>query len=915
MATLPRLALVLALAFACALLPSAASSHAQLRRLATDDTAACTAAAASSPFASYLTAIPEAGGLRTCAAANVNDLVTALSAPGSKCQLTTLISLFTSASDPDVAAFMEFLNALFAGLSTSSASASTSGAAAAAPTAASVLASWSTNATKTQGFCNAMNSKVGPCAEALIPALLGILRKGPKCCGALAQYADVLTLITPAGKSAEQALFDLINGLHRTMCTVAGDDTLCGQGLLHYLASVASTSGAKSLLTALVFDGGLPLYVLPDTGTCAALDATSIPSRLVSGASIPYFASSCCAAGLAALLEAVDRSLARLTGNTVPETLNLIAARQAAAKATQFQAFYSAIPKCAFKQSCSGPAFVLPSSFGTAPAESRAGLAAKTAQPKGVACTRVDVCDADKVCSSVCQPGSARIAPWAARALAFQRNQSYDKSLCYTQLPGTHNSATTLARGYGNRDQLFNKLLNASNPNSFMRTNNHFLSLEDQLRIGARFLEIDVHYFGGALHSGHCSRVSFSLIDDASAALVAGLTSLLAGGDSAAATSSAVTVEWDASLFGCLPSLSGIRAEEQRLQRDSLAEVAAWLTRNPRELVVLYSEVGTEVAKFAKLPALLQLYTEAFGDLLFTPADLKAKGGSWDEFTLSELIGDGKRVILVTTPTANELMFQLTKLCAGWADIPGGAKAAGATSLWGQKYNKGSLVRAYQSALRYATLSENDLKGGGAVAAANASASDPTDVAPATLPTFVNAGVNFLAPDGLDGAAMEAMVWSWAPKEPSAGDTAAEVSAADGRWYGVADKAAIKNVACVGASDRAAWKVVAQGAACPSGFVAGAPHLAIENAALVAALRATGASATAQLALDLSTFPAISAADEKEFESASAASPSAGGSSGSSTPLPGSAASSSGAAVGALWLSALLSLWFSVDRV
>lgn len=433
-----------------------------------------------------------------------------------------------------------------------------------------------------------------------------------------------------------------------------------------------------------------------------------------------------------------------------------------------------------------------------------------------------------------------------------------------------------------------------------------FLSLEDQLRIGARFLEIDVHYFGGEIRSGHCSRVSFSLIDDASATLVAGLSSILAGGDGAAAA----TVEWDSALFGCLPSLSGIRAEEQRLQKDSLAEVASWLKSNPKELVIIYSEVGSELTKFTKVPALLKLYTDAFGDMVFTPADLKAKGGSWNEFTLSELISEGKRVILVTTPTENDLMFKMTALCEGWSDVPGGRSGTG--TLWGKTYNSGSLVRAYQSVLHYATFSEDDLKGGtSANTSTAASASDPTDVITATLPTFVNAGVNIVAPDSLDGATMEAMVWSWAAKEPSAGDTVAEVSAADGRWYGVVDKASIKNVACVSSSDRMAWTIVAQGSSCPSGSVAGAPQLAIENAALVAALRATSATATAQLAIDISTFPAISAADEKEFETASANSPSAGGFSGDKVTPTSSARSSWSAAFGSLWMSTLAAIWFA----
>lgn len=454
---------------AAAVASSPSSSH--LRRLADN---ACATSASSSPFAMYLTAIPETAGLRVCASANINDLVTALSAKESTCSLTTLVALFSSTSDADVNAFMELLSGLLAGLSSTNAT-STSSASASTTSVASFLSSWSKDATKTQGFCNAMNKKIGPCAQTLVPALFAILRKGPKCCDTLLQYADVVNVLVPPGKSAEQMLFDVVNGLHKTMCTVSGTaSTLCGQTLIDYLAT--TDSKAQSLLVAVLFKAGLPLYALPDSGTCAALDATKIPSRVVSGASIPYFASSCCSAGLASLLEAVDMPLAHLTGNTVPEMLNLITAKQDLKEAQQFKAFYDTIKTCSFAETCSNPAFVLPTNYGSAMTESSAGLAAKTAQPKGVVCTKVDVCDSKKVCSSVCSPGSVTIAPWAARALSFQRNGSYDKSLCYTELPATHNSAMNAARGYGNRDQLINKVLSASNPNSYMRTNNQVRS-------------------------------------------------------------------------------------------------------------------------------------------------------------------------------------------------------------------------------------------------------------------------------------------------------------------------------------------------------------------------------------------------------------------------------------------------------
>lgn len=428
-----------------------------------------------------------------------------------------------------------------------------------------------------------------------------------------------------------------------------------------------------------------------------------------------------------------------------------------------------------------------------------------------------------------------------------------------------------------------------------------FLSIVDQLSIGARFIEIDAHYYGGALHSGHCSRVSVSLIDDASATLVSELKTILAGGSSAT-----VTVEWQSSLFGCLPSLSGIRAEEARLQSDTVEEVSSWIKANPTELVIVYTEIGTELTAFSKVDALLKLYEDNFGDLIFTPADLKALGGSWDEFTLSELIGKGKRVILVTTPTENALMFGMWSLCAGWSDSPG-EKA----------YNSGSLVRVFKSALHYATLSEDELSSD---SESNSSlSSTPIGVTAATIPTFVSAGVNFVAPDGLDGATMKAMIWSWAEKEPSAGDVAVEISATNGRWYGVSDQSSIKNVACVSSSDRMSWKLVAQGSSCPSGFAVGFPQLAIENAALTAVLKASGRDATAQLDVDISAFSTISEADEKEFENSRFPSPftsGSGESGGSSTPTqstptsPGISRRFSGQC-GSLWLAALAAMWIT----
>ncbi|KAJ0397674.1 hypothetical protein P43SY_007747 [Pythium insidiosum] len=829
------------------------------------DAASCSAAVTNSPFASTLQSLPDVAGLRGCVALNLGNLTTAMAGPNAKCTLANLLEL---SSGTGLSTFSELAGALFSGFAAPNASSAAS--------LSTVLDSWTKDATKSTAFCKSMNDRIGPCVETLLPVFVGLMEKKAPCCGQLGTYLEVLKLVQPNGKTTLQMLYDVVNGLHLSLCSTTGSEsTLCAQPLLSFLADRVKTTGESSLLSALLFTAGVPLYALPDDSkaACAGLDTGKLPSRVTTmdgGGTTAYAALSCCATGYAALMESFDALLRQLTGNTMAETLNLITGLQAD-KTRQFKTPYATIKSCSFKETCAKPAYTLPADSAK-PVEGDSK--AKTARPSEITCKNVELCDADKVCSTVCEPGSVKIAPWVARAISHQRNLSYDQPLCWTQLPGSHNSATTLAKGYGNRDQLMNRVLDPSNAASFMRTNNQFVSITDQLNMGARFVELDVHYFAKMLHAGHCSRIDFAFLDDVSKSIVRSAEGLISAGS---LSDVSVLIEWQSSLFGCLPSLSGIRAEEQQPLADVLKEVATWVKAHPNDVLLLYADMGSEIEAFSKLDAVLELYKSTFGDLLFTPASLKTMpDGSWKKFKLSELVKSGQRVVLLSTPGANDLMFDLRKLCDGFKDIPSGSPGT-AGAIWGQKTNSGTLVRAYHSALHYATLSEDAVGGGGV----NGTASEPAVVDPKTLPVFVNAGVNILAPDSLDGAAMRAMVWSWAPREPSTGDTAVEISAKDGRWSGVADKASIKNVACVSTSDRLAWKIVAQGASCPSGFEWGAPKLAVENVALTAALSAaSGASATAQLNVDLSTFPVIPAGEDDAFEAAAGGSGGNGGGTG-----------------------------------
>ncbi|KAJ0399724.1 hypothetical protein ATCC90586_010315 [Pythium insidiosum] len=813
--------------------------------------AECDAATESNPLVDYLQAIPTTAGLRNCLAMNFAELLGALTP---QCSLNSIMTLFSS-SDPAMDVLAEFFGLFLAGLGTD----------ALPPGAlAALLSSWQLDATKNALFCGVLETQLAPCLETLVPALFRLVdqHKAP-CCEELSELLQFARMLAVPGKSLQHSMFDVFNGVHAAVCTRSAKG-LCGQPLFGFLARVVQQSQATSVLSPLVFRAGLSLFALPDgDAACDGLERGRVPSRVrADGSAFEFYAASCCATGLSTLLQSVDAIVTQLSGDTLAETLSLMAGLSDAGRS--FQSPYEAIRQCATKWQCVwAPEWL--STAGLSP-PTEYDPAPKTAKPHGVRCQERQWCDRDNVCSTVCQPGSVQVAPWVARATAFQRNLSYAQSLCMTQLAGSHNSATTLARGHGNRDQLVNKLLDPADANLFVRTNNQFLSLTDQLDIGARFLELDAKYFARSFRSGHCSRIDIPFLDDFSSNLAATVEDLVSS------AGQRVAVEWQSSLIGCLPSLGGLRAADHRLHRDSLQEIADWTARHPHDLVVLYTEIGDEIADFGKLDELLEMYEDVFGDVLFTPSDLARVGGDWNSFTLHDLIANGKRVVLGATPSGNRLMFKLSgnrlmfklsSLCDGWADIPRGSPSQSATSFWGQRMRTGKIVRAYRSALHYTVFSENEL--GGDVL--HGTEQEPDEVNATTLAKFVRAGVNILAPDGLDGATIAAMVWSWASNEPTPSAIAAVISASDGRWYGVRNATGVAHVACVSRADNAVvWRVIGHGQSCPTTFAPGSPRSGLENELLRQTLASSvGGRAFALLDLNLANFPRISVRDTTLF--------------------------------------------------
>jgi hypothetical protein len=190
--------------------------------------------------------------------------------------------------------------------------------------------------------------------------------------------------------------------------------------------------------------------------------------------------------------------------------------------------------------------------------------------PPGVSCTPAAWCDG-VVCSDVCARGSVALDPWLANAIRLQSRLSRALPLCYAPMLGTHNSAISLADGYGNLDRYFQQALkyikwaSADLRNSVLRTNDQWLSLTDQLNLGVRVIELDTHWIDGSLRIAHCGGLHLGALNTVVRAINLALKLLHR------------TIRWDTETLGCSPSLSSIPSQEQRSLTDALKEIKGWM--------------------------------------------------------------------------------------------------------------------------------------------------------------------------------------------------------------------------------------------------------------------------------------------------------------------------------------------------
>lgn len=369
--------------------------------------------------------------------------------------------------------------------------------------------------------------------------------------------------------------------------------------------------------------------------------------------------------------------------------------------------------------------------------------------PIDVNCDKIERCDKKGVCAIVCKHGSVQMDHWAQKALKLQRKLAYRRNFCSATLLGSHNSAINIADGYGVEDHVFEGYLHYFKwfkKGMTIHTNDQLFSLTDQLHMGVRFIELDVHWFDDDLHIAHCGGFKLKLLDGI--ITVFNDIAKILGTD----------IEWDSETIGCKPSMSSIPAKEQRPLKDALNELSMWLhaPENQDEFLIVFFDDETDLMKWNKVGKLLDYIKEYFAENeILRPLDL-AYNTKWPTF--EELLSVGKRVVFMSgidyLASGEEILFVKDTVC-NWQEphlplslFPDCHFHESATKTPGSPDNKLTIFRPETSEIEYGILN-----------AAGQFGINQNLLNEKSLPGVINCGINLPSPDNITPKRVEATIW------------------------------------------------------------------------------------------------------------------------------------------------------------
>eukprot|EP01026_Neomeris_dumetosa_P039188 TRINITY_DN320_c0_g1_i5.p1 TRINITY_DN320_c0_g1~~TRINITY_DN320_c0_g1_i5.p1 ORF type:complete len:478 (-),score=57.15 TRINITY_DN320_c0_g1_i5:483-1841(-) len=405
--------------------------------------------------------------------------------------------------------------------------------------------------------------------------------------------------------------------------------------------------------------------------------------------------------------------------------------------------------------------------------------------------------------------------------------------VCYQTFLGTHNSAITLANGYGNEDLQYEKYLRYikwilwNRSDQVFRTDNQWLSLTDQMNLGVRFIEVDVHWVEGALRVAHCGGFHVPLFDN-----MIHLVNIIA-------KALGHPMHWDTETLGCKPSLSAIPVGDQAYFIDDLREIRDWLnsTDNQEDFIILFLDAQPDLQHWGKLQLLLDQIDEVFPiEWIMTPPEKSALfPGMWPSVNMLKKLG--KRLVITTDANwgveiANRIFYREGPEMCGWTE-PSITKFVGPPQCefirreeLSQATNRtmeGVIFRPTNCALKYGPF--------------NCEFQPFEDNLPPqnseNLPYISDCSVNIPSPDSFTPALAASYIWSWAPNQPNNNEGGcAVISSRDGRWYSKECKVTNVPVACrLISGPRQLWTLSYKKPKghCPHGYLFDVPRTGKEN--------------------------------------------------------------------------------------
>ncbi|WP_111657974.1 PKD domain-containing protein [Isoalcanivorax indicus] len=416
---------------------------------------------------------------------------------------------------------------------------------------------------------------------------------------------------------------------------------------------------------------------------------------------------------------------------------------------------------------------------------------------------------------------------WAGQAMALQNRLGLELPWVHTQILATHNS--------------FNATTENMPPTLSGFDANQFYGVVDQLRMGVRGLELDVHWMprlpgiDGSLFDNDLG----GLVEDLVGGVLGGLVGGLVGGiDPAELFFEPVVCHGNVQHFGCT---------YERSLESELQGVRQWLDAHPDEVLIIdleanLSEPLDDVALSFQRAA--EVFDQVLGDLIYQPA---AHGATCDD--------DAP----VSDPTSWLNVSRAQMLAAGRPlMIYTGTCADGNSALWADLFHRKRGSNHVQSARqdftdyrfpacdfdrhthrsRWTRFYEDGTLVGAITGSSGLRVME-------AVPEMLRCGVNMPSPDFLLPDQVSRFVWSWAEHAP--GDDLASACAyldTDGR-FGASRCDELRPHACVADQNPEDWRISAapaswQAASCPAGYHFAVPGNAYFNEQLKTARDAAG---------------------------------------------------------------------------